>query len=160
MLYVCDQAAVNEIGVYLYGSYPNVVENLRDNLIARFPKLRIVGCEPSVFRQLTKREDEALVDRIDRSGAGIVFLGLGCPLQEIFAYAHRGRIPAVQICVGAAFDFHAGNKKMAPVWMQQYSLEWVFRLTQEPRRLWPRYIITNTMFLMYFFLQLTKLKRF
>jgi exopolysaccharide biosynthesis WecB/TagA/CpsF family protein len=145
---VCRQAALKGIGVYLYGSHPYVVEALRDNLLGRYPQLRIVGCEPSIFRPLTEEEDRALVNRINETGAGIVFLGLGCPLQEKFAHAHKGRIRAVLICVGAAFDFHAGNKKMAPVFWQRYALEWLFRLLQEPRRLWKRYLVTNTIFLL------------
>ena len=80
------------------------------------------------------------------SGAGLVFIGLGCPKQDIFAYEHRDKFQAVQVCVGAAFDFHAGAKPMAPGWMQRYGLEWVFRLCQEPRRLWKRYLVTNSLF--------------
>jgi N-acetylglucosaminyldiphosphoundecaprenol N-acetyl-beta-D-mannosaminyltransferase len=156
----CQRAAKEEISVYLYGSYPFVVENLRNKLYIQSPGIRIAGCEPSVFRPLTKDEDEALVTRINESGAGIVFVGLGCPLQEKFAHEHKDKIKAVQICVGAAFDFHAGNKKMAPAWMQHYSLEWFFRLLQEPRRLWRRYLVTNTVFLLKLIIQLCGLKKF
>jgi N-acetylglucosaminyldiphosphoundecaprenol N-acetyl-beta-D-mannosaminyltransferase len=88
-----------------------------------------------------------VVERIERSGAGLVFIGLGCPKQELFAAAHVGRISAVQLCVGAAFDFLAGAKPMAPRWMQDRGLEWVFRLASEPRRLWRRYLIANSLFL-------------
>ena len=77
-----------------------------------------------------------MVRRINDSGAGIVFIGLGCPKQDHFAADHRDRILGVQVCVGAAFDFHAGHKKVAPAWMQRRGLEWVYRLIQEPRRLW------------------------
>jgi exopolysaccharide biosynthesis WecB/TagA/CpsF family protein len=113
-----------------------------------------VGCEASVFRPLTRQEDEELVDRISHSEAGLVFLGLGCPLQEIFAHDHRQLIRAVQICVGAAFDFHGGHKKMAPAWLQENGLEWLYRLSQEPRRLWRRYLVTNSIFLIKIFSQL------
>lgn len=150
MLRLCRRAAETGIGVYLYGSTTEVVEALRDNLRLRFPGLRIVGCEPSAFRALTDDEDEALVARINASGAGLVFLGLGCPLQERFAHEHRDRINAVQLCVGAAFDFHAGNKRTAPGWMQRHGLEWLFRLGQEPRRLWRRYLFTNARFCLLF----------
>jgi exopolysaccharide biosynthesis WecB/TagA/CpsF family protein len=160
MLRVCKKAVVEGIGIYLYGSFPHVVDALRKNLVTRYPGLRIVGCEPSVFKQLTREEDDALIRRIDESGAGVIFLGLGCPLQERFAHEHRGKINAVQICVGAAFDFHAGVKKMAPKWMQQVSLEWFFRLSQEPRRLWRRYLFTNTLFLSKLFLQVCGFKKF
>jgi len=160
MTRVCDWAAAEGIGVYLYGSHLHIVKALRKKLRIKFPQLHIVGWEPSVFRPLTEAEDDALVRRINESGANIVFIGLGCPLQEKFAYAHRGRIKAVQICVGAAFDFHSGSKKMAPAWMQRLSLEWFFRLSQEPRRLWRRYLFTNTVFLSKIFLQLCGFKRY
>jgi exopolysaccharide biosynthesis WecB/TagA/CpsF family protein len=128
--------------------------------MAWFPNLRIAGWEPSAFRPLSKAEDDALVRRVNESGAGIIFLGLGCPLQEIFAYGHKGKFNATQICVGAAFDFHSGNKRMAPKWMQRYALEWFFRFSQEPRRLWRRYLISNTIFLTKLFLQFAGSKRF
>lgn len=160
VLKLCRRAAEAGIGVYLYGSYPNVVERLRANLIRQFPSLQVVGCVSPPFRPLTPEEDEAAVEQINRSGAGLVFLGLGCPLQDVFAYDHRHSIKAVQVCVGAAFDFLAGNKKMAPKWMQRNGLEWLYRLMQEPRRLWRRYLVTNTIFLIKLFLQLTRLKNF
>jgi exopolysaccharide biosynthesis WecB/TagA/CpsF family protein len=160
MLRLCESAVPEGIGVYLYGSQPHVVETLGKNLVVKYPGLRIVGCEPSVFRPLTTEEDEALLRRINESGAGIVFLGLGCPLQERFAHERKSKINAVQICVGAAFDFHAGAKKMAPMWMQRGSLEWLFRLFQEPRRLWRRYLVTNSLFLWKFFLQVCGFKKF
>lgn len=160
MIRLCREAADTGAGVYLYGSYPEVVEALRLNLGQRFPRLKVVGSEPSVFRPLTRMEDQALVDRVNDSGAGVVFLGLGCPLQETFAHDHRQSIKAVQVCVGAAFDFHAGRKKMAPAWMQRNGLEWLYRLIQEPHRLWRRYLVTNSIFLIKFFVQLVQPKRF
>ena len=150
MARLCRRAAETGVGVYLYGSSPEVVAALEANLLDRFPALRVVGREPSLFRPLTPEEDEAFVRRVNDSGAGLLFLGLGCPLQETFAYEHRYRIKAVQLCVGAAFDFHAGNKRMAPGWMQRRGLEWLFRLTQEPGRLWRRYLVTNATFCLLF----------
>ena len=155
-----DRAAREDVGVYLFGSRPEVVAALRDNLLARSPGVRIVGCESCAFRPLTKAEDEAITDRINRSGAGIVFLGLGCPLQERFAWEHRDRIHAVMVCVGAAFDFLAGAVRRAPGWMQRWGLEWFFRLAMEPRRMWKRYLVANTIFVSGLLLQLTGLKRF
>lgn len=160
MLHVCKRAAIEKIGIYLYGSHPHVVKALQDNLITRYPGLRIVGSEPSVFRPLKEEENDALVRRINESGAGIVFIGLGCPLQERFAYENRAKIKTVQICVGAAFDFHSGEKMRAPEWMRLNSLEWLYRLLQEPQRLFRRYFRTNTIFLSKFFLQLIRLKKF
>jgi len=160
MLRVCERASTEKIGIYLYGSLPHVVNNLRKNLLKLFPSLRVAGYESPPFRELTSEEDNAMIKRINSSGAQIVFIGLGCPKQDMFAYEHKGSIDAVQICVGAAFDFLSGNKKMAPAWMQKKSLEWLCRLLQEPRRLWKRYFFTNSIFLWYFLLQLTGLKKF
>jgi exopolysaccharide biosynthesis WecB/TagA/CpsF family protein len=146
MMRLCRRAAKEGVPVYLYGGGPEVIEKLRDNLLEKYPALIVAGAESPPFRPLSPEEDEAVVRRINESGAGIVFVGLGCPKQDHFAYEHRRRINAVQVCVGAAFDFHAGNKKMAPRWMQRRGLEWLFRLCQEPRRLWRRYLVTNTLF--------------
>ena len=107
----------------------------------------MVGAESPPFRALSPEEDSDVVRRINDSGAMIVFVGLGCPNQDHFAYEHGDRIHAVQVCVGAAFDFHAGVKKMAPRWMQRRGLEWLFRLGQEPARLWRRYAVTNSVFM-------------
>jgi N-acetylglucosaminyldiphosphoundecaprenol N-acetyl-beta-D-mannosaminyltransferase len=147
MLRLCQQAEQKGIGVYLYGSQPVVLVGLQHNLLHRFPSLQIVGAEAPPFRPLTPEEDQATVARINQSGAGLIFLGLGCPKQEHFAFDHRENIHGVQLCVGAAFDFHAGSKKMAPKWMQRNGLEWLFRLFSEPQRLWQRYLKTNTIFI-------------
>jgi len=146
MLRLCRRAAEKGVSIYLYGSEPPVLEALQRNLKQKFPDLVIAGAEAPPFRPLTKEEDEETVQRINASGAGIVFIGLGAPKQDVFAYEHRDRINGVQVCVGAAFDFHAGNKRTAPSWMQKRGLEWLFRLSQEPRRLWRRYLVTNTLF--------------
>ena len=135
---LCHGAAEAGIPIYLYGGSPAVTERLQANLLRRYPKLHIVGCEAPPFCPLLPEEDRAVVERINRSGAGLVFIGLGCPKQDLFAYEHRELIEAVQVCVGAAFDFHAGVKKMAPSWMQRHGLEWLYRVSQEPSRLWRR----------------------
>jgi exopolysaccharide biosynthesis WecB/TagA/CpsF family protein len=147
MLRLCARAAEDAIPIYLYGSAPDVIGMLQDRLLARFPALQIAGAESPPFRKLTPEEDDAVVRRINTSGAGILFVGLGCPKQDHFAADHGGRIQPVQVCVGAAFDFHAGTKPMAPAWMQRRGLEWLFRLSREPRRLWRRYLDTNFVFL-------------
>lgn len=146
MLRLCEAAADEGVGIYLYGSSNDTLEKLQANLESRFPDLRIVGVESPPFRALTPEENDAAIDRINASGAGLVFIGLGLPRQDFFAYQNRHRINGVQLCVGAAFDFHAGKKKLAPAWMQKSGLEWTYRLIQEPRRLWKRYLVTNTMF--------------
>jgi N-acetylglucosaminyldiphosphoundecaprenol N-acetyl-beta-D-mannosaminyltransferase len=112
----------------------------------QFPTLDIVGAVSPPFRELTAEEDAAIVDTINQSGAGIVWVGLGCPKQEAWMHAHHGKINAVMVGVGAAFDFHARVIKRAPVRMQRYGLEWLHRMLQEPRRLTGRYLITNTRF--------------
>lgn len=147
MLRLCREAARQGVSVYLYGGTADVLEALERRLHAASPHLCIAGSEAPPFRPLTFEEDEAAVGRVNASGAGIVFLGLGCPKQDHFAYDHRQRLQAVQVCVGAAFDFHAGTKPMAPAWMQRRGLEWLFRLACEPRRLAWRYLTTNTVFL-------------
>lgn len=150
---LCEAAAKADVGVYLYGSTTATVTRLRDALVRRCAGLSVVGCEPSVFRPLTANEDRELVERIRRSGAGIVFLGLGCPLQETFAYEHRHSIRAVQVCVGAAFDFVAGTKRRAPRWMQDHALEWLYRIIHEPRRLLKRYVVYSPKFVVRVLLQ-------
>jgi N-acetylglucosaminyldiphosphoundecaprenol N-acetyl-beta-D-mannosaminyltransferase len=150
MLELCQRAAATNVGVYLYGSSPQTIAALAARLRGQFPGLRIVGEESPPFRPLTPEEDAAMVERINASGAGLVFLGLGCPKQDHFAAAHVDRIQAVQLCVGAAFDFLAGSKPLAPEWMQRHGLAWVFRLYQEPGRLWKRYLVTNTQFVLRF----------
>ncbi len=148
MLRLCHGAAEAGIPIYLYGGSPVVAERLEANLVRLYPKLQIAGCEAPPFRPLQPEEDRAVVERINRSGAELVFIGLGCPKQDLFAHEHRKFLTAVQVCVGAAFDFHAGVKKMAPNWMQRHGLEWLYRVSQEPGRLWRRYLVTNSIFLM------------
>lgn len=150
---LCQRAADQGVSIYLYGGSTHALKALETRLKQAFPKLEIAGSESPPFRALTPKEDDAVVERINNSGAGLVFIGLGCPKQDHFADAHRDRIKGVQVCVGAAFDFHAGNKKTAPEWMQKNGLEWVFRLSQEPGRLWRRYLVTNTMFVQKFLFQ-------
>jgi len=98
------------------------------------------------YRELNAEEDEDIVKRINESGAAILFVGLGCPKQEAWMAEHHNRVNSVMLGVGAAFDFHAGAKPQAPVWMQGIGLEWLFRLVTEPRRLWRRYLYHNTRF--------------
>lgn len=156
MVRLCRRAADEGVLIYFYGSTVDVLEKLEQNLTAQFPALRVAGKESPPFRQLTTEEEEAMIERINGSGAGIVFIGLGCPKQDRFAYQYRHRLHAVQICAGAAFDFHAGTKAIAPAWMQKCGLEWLFRLSQEPKRLWKRYLVTNTIFVKKLFAQFVR----
>jgi N-acetylglucosaminyldiphosphoundecaprenol N-acetyl-beta-D-mannosaminyltransferase len=146
MLKTCRRAAETGEKIFLYGGTPDSLLRLEEALRAQFPKLDIAGSYSPPFRNLTDEEDAAVVEAINNSGAGIVWVGLGCPKQETWMHAHRGRIHAVMVGVGAAFDFHAGVIKRAPLWMQRSGLEWVHRMAQDPRRLAKRYLVTNTIF--------------
>ena len=146
MARLCAIAAEKGVSIYLYGSMPEVLEKLQSNLQEKFPGIKIAGTESPPYRKLSEDEKVSVIARINSSGAGIVFIGLGCPKQDHAAFDFKDRIRAVQVCVGAAFDFHAGTKKSAPEWMQDHGMEWVFRLFQEPRRLWKRYAVTNSVF--------------
>jgi N-acetylglucosaminyldiphosphoundecaprenol N-acetyl-beta-D-mannosaminyltransferase len=144
------------VSVYLYGGTEDVLDKLCARLGQLCPALVIAGREAPPFRPLTDDEDRQVVERINDSGAGLVFIGLGCPKQDHFAYEHRPEVRAALVCVGAAFDFHAGIKPMAPRWMQRHGLEWLFRLASEPRRLWRRYLVTNSVFVVRVSLALMK----
>lgn len=144
----CAEAAARGEAIYLYGGMPETLTRLQAVLAERFPYLRIAGAYSPPFRALTQEEDAGVVEAINSSGAGTVWVSLGCPKQERWMAAHRGRIQAVMIGVGAAFDYHAGTIKRAPLWMQRNGLEWLHRLCSEPRRLWRRYFVTNTLFVL------------
>lgn len=132
---------------YFYGSTEETLSMLRDKLKERYPKLEIAGMVSPPFRTLTKEEDMAEVQRINASGADIIWVGLGAPKQENWMYDHKDMVNGVMIGVGAGFDYHAGNIKRAPHWMQKLSLEWLYRLLQDPKRLFKRYLVTNTRYL-------------
>jgi N-acetylglucosaminyldiphosphoundecaprenol N-acetyl-beta-D-mannosaminyltransferase len=146
MRLVCKTAAKEGIGIYLFGSALETVENLSRKLSDDFPGLKICGLQPDRFREATPKEDQEDIHRIHHSGAGIVLVGRGCPRQERWVAEHRGKVNAAMMAVGAAFDFFAGNLERAPRWMQRAGLEWLFRLLQEPRRLFWRYLVTNSLF--------------
>ena len=144
---VCRRAAESDIPIALYGSTDETLAALQVTLAQAFPGLRIADAISPAFRPLTDEEDAVMVARLNASGARIVFVGLGAPKQEKWMAQHRGRVQAVMLGVGAAFDYHAGNIRRAPVWMQHAGLEWLYRLIQEPRRLWRRYLFNNPAFL-------------
>jgi N-acetylglucosaminyldiphosphoundecaprenol N-acetyl-beta-D-mannosaminyltransferase len=149
MLAVCERAAERGWTAFLYGATDEVLEQLRNNLSDLYPGLEIVGTHSPPFRALTDEEDEAIVRRINESGAQIVWVGLSTPKQERWMASHVGRLNASALFgVGAAFDMHAGNLKQAPRWMQRSGLEWFFRLATEPRRLWKRYAVNNPRFVL------------
>jgi N-acetylglucosaminyldiphosphoundecaprenol N-acetyl-beta-D-mannosaminyltransferase len=151
-LHVLRQA--NELGlrIFLYGSTAGTLRLFSEMITNNFPGIKICGVHIDRFREATAQEDEQDIMKINNSGANIVLVGRGCPRQEIWVANHIGKINAVMMAVGAAFDFHAGTVRQAPKWMQDRGLEWLFRLIQEPQRLWKRYLFTNTYFI-YLFLK-------
>ena len=148
MLRYFAQAEQRGEAVFLYGNTPATLERLQERMHERFPALRIAGAYSPPFRPLTPEEDQKVVERINASGARTVWVSLGCPKQERWMAEHRHRIQAVTIGVGAAFDYHAGVLRRAPQWMQDAGLEWLHRFWSEPRRLGPRYLSTNTEFIL------------
>lgn len=160
MLKTCEMAEKEGFGIYLFGSTALVLDDLQRSLRARFPELRICGVEPSRFRQLSAEEKYELADRITTSGADIAFVGLGCPRQEAWAFEYRNLLTMPIIAVGAAFAFHSGSSRQAPRWMQDWGLEWLFRLASEPRRLWRRYLLLNPHYIALVAAQLLRLRRF
>jgi N-acetylglucosaminyldiphosphoundecaprenol N-acetyl-beta-D-mannosaminyltransferase len=147
MLSVLERAAERGWSSFLYGGAEGTPELLADRLSTRFPGLAIAGVYSPPFRPLTTDEDAKIVTRINATGADLVWVGLSTPKQERWMAAHLGRLRApVIVGVGAAFDIHAGLIQQAPVWMQKNGLEWFFRLTKEPRRLWKRYFQSNPAF--------------
>ena len=158
--HVVERAAREGIPVGLYGGTPELLETFVRILESRYPGVRVVCQIAPPFRPLTPEEDEAVTEEILSSGARILFVGIGCPKQERWMEMHKGRIPAVMLGVGAAFDFHTGRVRQAPGWMQVAGLEWFFRLLMDPRRLWKRYARHNPRFVALFLLQLLGLLRF
>ncbi len=160
MLAVCSRAEQERIPVYFYGSTVQILDKLMGNLRMVFPGLHVAGVEPSQFRQLSPEERNKVVLRIRESGARIVFVGLGCPRQEVWAYELRDALSLPILTVGAAFPFHAGLLPRAPEWMQKFGLEWLFRLGMEPHRLWRRYLLLNPAYLSLLGLQAAGLWKF
>jgi N-acetylglucosaminyldiphosphoundecaprenol N-acetyl-beta-D-mannosaminyltransferase len=159
-LWVLGAAARQNVPVGFFGGAPDVLEALVHKMGQRFPGLKIAYRHSPPFREFTREEDEQVARDINASGARILFVGLGCPKQERWMAAQRGKVRAVMLGVGAAFDFHAGTLRQAPRWMQDRGLEWLFRLYVEPRRLWGRYFKHNPRFVLYSVLQLLRLKSF
>jgi N-acetylglucosaminyldiphosphoundecaprenol N-acetyl-beta-D-mannosaminyltransferase len=153
---VAEQAACEGVPVGLYGGTPELLKDFVCLLEESFPEIRVACAISPPFRPLTLEEDAAFTLEISSSGARILFVGIGCPKQERWMAAHKGKIPAVMIGVGAAFDIHTGRVRQAPRWMQRTGLEWVFRLLMEPKRLWRRYVKYNPRFIGLILMQLAR----
>lgn len=132
---------------YFYGSTEETLEKLCHKLEKRYPGIKIVGMYAPPFRPLTEAEDKDVITKINNSSADFIWIGLGAPKQEKWMAAHQGNVNGLMIGVGAGFDYHADNIKRAPEWMQRCNLEWLYRLMQEPKRLFKRYFYTNTKFI-------------
>lgn len=131
---------------FFYGSTPQTLERMRERLGEEYPGAQVVGMYSPPFRNLTESEDAGIIRRINEAGADFVWVGLGAPRQEIWMSEHQGKIEGFMVGVGAGFDYLAGNIERAPEWMQKHNLEWLYRLYQEPGKLWKRYMRTNTRF--------------
>lgn len=149
-LEVLRKASSKKLNVFLYGSTSDTLDKFEKFIKANFEGVNICGIHIDRFREATEEEDRIDIEKINKSQANIVLVGRGCPRQEFWVANHKGKVNAAMMAVGAAFDFHAGTVPQAPKWMQDNGLEWLFRLIQEPRRLWRRYFITNSLFIFAF----------
>lgn len=138
-LAVCDRAQAEGHKIFFIGSTDDVLLTMRHRLAEDFPTLQVAGMISPPFHSMTEQEDKELVEAVNTSDASIVFVALGCPKQERWMKEHHGRINAVMIGVGAVFSLYAGFQKRAPFWVRKVGMEWLYRLVQEPRRLWKRY---------------------
>lgn len=158
LLALGELAPERNVKIFFLGSETKILEKMRKKLEQKFPQLQIAGMEPLPFRPLTPQEDAEIIDKIHRSGAGIVLVSLGCPKQEYWMHQHANKIEAVMIGLGGVFPVLAGVQKRAPLWIRQLGLEWLYRLVQEPRRLWGRYKTTIPPFIWLALKQLLVLK--
>ncbi len=152
-------AEASSLPVFFFGSSEEVLDALERATRRRHPEIVIAGSRSSRFREMSATERDELVNEIQRSGARMTFVGLGCPRQEVFVFELRERLEMPTVAVGAAFDYHAGTLKEPPAWVQSAGLQWLYRLLQNPRRLWRRYVLLNPAFLMLVGLQASRLWR-
>ncbi|OFV95860.1 MAG: hypothetical protein A3F68_00945 [Acidobacteria bacterium RIFCSPLOWO2_12_FULL_54_10] len=146
---------------YFYGGAPGIADRMVEEMRKNIPELTVVGTYSPPFRPMTPEEDAAIVEKINQAKPDVLWVGLGCPKQEIWMFQHRQRLQVpVLVGVGQAFNIYAGDLRQAPPWMRENGLEWFFRLLLEPRRLWRRYLLYNTKFLFYLLLEAAGLKRF
>jgi len=131
-LALCSYASKNNLKIFLYGNTEETLLALKEKLITLFPEIHIAGMISPPFRELTEEEDEKIIIEINETDPDILFVSLGAPKQEKWMASHKGKIKAIQLGVGAAFDFITGKVKPAPIWMQKAGLEWLYRLPQQP----------------------------
>jgi len=148
-------SAKKDYSHFFYGSDKDTLEKLKMNLINKFPNIKIAGFYSPPFRELTKEEDEKIINMINDASPDVLWLGLGCPKQQLWMYEHKDKLKVpVMVGVGAAFDFLAKTKPQAPRWIRDNGFEWLFRLVTEPKRLWKRYLVNGSLFLYYISKQL------
>jgi exopolysaccharide biosynthesis WecB/TagA/CpsF family protein len=160
MLKTCQAAADEGIPVLFFGGDQPLLDLLSDSLVKKFPTLRVADTLPSKFRTISLDEKMELINAIAKSGAGITFVGLGCPRQEVWTYEFKDHLRMPVIAVGAAYSFHAGRVSQAPSFLQRIGLEWFYRLLCEPKRLSRRYVLLNPYYLTLLFCQWTGLRTF
>ncbi len=146
-LHVLKKAHENKLKVFLFGSWENTCQKFAEFIRQNYPGVTICGIQSDRFRDATEEEDKQDIDLINSSGANIVLVGRGCPRQEYWIDAHKDKINAAMMAIGGAFDWHAKIVKRAPKWIRKLALEWLFRLVVEPKRLWKRYFITNSIYI-------------
>lgn len=157
----CEATAEKGYRHFFYGGAPGVADDLAASFAARYPGFQIAGTYCPPFRELTREEDDEAMSLINATHPDVIWVGLGAPKQERWMFEHRNRLGAsVLVGVGAAFDFHTGRVAQAPPWMREHGLEWLFRLSCEPSRLWRRYLIYGTQFVALVVLEALGLKRF
>jgi N-acetylglucosaminyldiphosphoundecaprenol N-acetyl-beta-D-mannosaminyltransferase len=159
MIQLCSYAEKNNLSVGFYGGKHKVIDAILERAAKDYPNLKIAYAFSPPFRPLTAEEDTKITAEINARKPDILFMGLGCPKQENWMWAHKDKLKAVMLGVGASFDFFAGNLRESPEWMGRMGLEWLFRLSQEPRRLWRRYLILNPRFVRLATLQLLRSKK-
>lgn len=160
MLETCRAAAEEGIPIFLFGGKQELLDQLEEKLIQKFPDLNVADTLASKFRTVSPDEKLDIIRQINDSGAAITMVGLGCPRQEVWAYEFKDHLKMPVLAVGAAFNFHAGILPQAPPVLQNAGLEWLYRFVNEPRRLWQRYLILNPWYLSLLLCQWTGLRRF
>jgi len=161
LLAFCEQSASRGYRHFFYGGKPGVAERLAETLRTRFQGMNIVGGNSHPHRPLNPKEEEEIVAMISGAAPDVLWVGLGEPKQDRWMHEHKARLRVpVLVGVGAAFDMLSGKKRQAPRWMRERGLEWLFRLLQEPRRLWRRYLVYGSQFIIYLLLESLRLKNF
>jgi N-acetylglucosaminyldiphosphoundecaprenol N-acetyl-beta-D-mannosaminyltransferase len=161
LLAFCGETQNKGYSHFFYGGAPGVADGLAKALERRFPSLRVVGTYSPPFRPLTEEEDAEVIRTINQAAPDVLWVGLGCPKQELWMYEHRNKLAVpVMFGVGQAFDIAANCKRQAPRWMREHGLEWFFRLCQDPRRLWRRYLFYNAQFIYYTWMEFLGLREF